>query len=75
MTIPKALLVLVLAILFISIEAAPGNIFSTYEDALCLICCQQGPQSCYAYNICSNTCERLQFGSQFNWNSGQKQKK
>ena len=68
MMIPKALLVLVLVILFISIEAVPANKLTDFES-LCLICCEQGPQNCYAYNICSNTCERLQFGSHFNWSS------
>ena len=52
MGIPTALImVLVLVILIISIETAPGKKFSTY-DALCLTCCEQGPQSCYAFNIC-----------------------
>ena len=68
MGIPTALImVLVLVILIISIEYAPGKKFSTY-DALCLTCCEQGPQSCYAFNICFKDYNC----SQLNWNSGQK---
>ena len=53
-------MVLVLVILFISIETVPGKKLSTY-DALCLTCCEQGPQSCYAFNICSKDYNCSQF--------------